>query len=215
MRIKRDNAFKVLAKCLTWGEQSINLSHYYGPFNKREAFWRFKKKKKKKTYSWAKKHFGKLLYLTCSECIWLVFSIKKKKKKFPPRRPQPEHSTACPRPHSKFDLGSQERNPGLWPGVRWSKLPALNHSQRCHKELCHILGEENEISLLPWFGPRLHSGKNLSTLLGSPFPLIPKWLCLSAVPQPPNISKSGPSPGDPSSAQPARPGLDQVFMSNI
>lgn len=48
MRIKRDNALKVLAKCLTWGEHSINLSRYYKPFNKIEAFWGLKKKERKK-----------------------------------------------------------------------------------------------------------------------------------------------------------------------
>ena len=45
VRIKRDNVWKVLAKCLIWGECSINLSHYYKPFNKIGAFWGLKKKK--------------------------------------------------------------------------------------------------------------------------------------------------------------------------
>ena len=149
------------------------------------------------------------------------------KKKNPPRRPQTRHSTqTCPRPHSKLHLGSQEWNPGLWPGVRWSKLPALNHNQRCHKEpVPQPRGGKGNL-LLPWSGPGVpvwggeagqpqHSG-NLSSL---PFLLF--WSALASL-QYPNTLPPGPRKfpnqdwafWDPSAALAARRRLEQGFVSN-
>ena len=133
--------------------------------------------------------------------MYLAGLFHLKKKKNPPRRPQTRHSTqTCPRPHSKLHLGSQEWNPGLWPGVRWSKLPALNHSQRCHKEPMPQPRGGKWNLLLPWSGPGVpvqggegeqpqHPGK-LSSL---PFLLF--WSALASLQCPntsssPNISKS-------------------------